>query len=795
MPNSDPNSRAGTPEPVQQLIRHNTFQEPLIRANNVRNCLRNVINLVAPQKVGTYVYKDINYNEDIRVLRILPGRRSSPICCVLLPSALPDSNSYTNSKVEKLEYTALSYYWGDDDPVHEIHIYKDDEANSEASKATLWPFDTRVIQKNLREALLQLRSEDEEVHLWCDALCINQANKKEKAAQVARMHEVYIHAERVCVWLGTNDDQQGGTDGPKRTFNFLKKILDLEVLDRIVDKQENWEDWMLIINLMKNDWFRRRWVIQELALAKNAWIRYADQEMKWTEFADAIALFMTKFPKMKQILNKSNNNDFETLRKPGEYLGALDARALGANTLVTATSRLFRRSDDGRIEQRLLSLEILVSSLLLAFEATDPKDTIFAVLSIAKDTWKMDSELDIGRRWLDSERRPGIFKVLLVLFRYFVWPFINLLTTLFYTPSNTSMTVLDPRIQPNYQKCLSDVCADFMEYCIEKSNSLDILCRHWAPRPKPKNAREKVENTKSPCEDEKMPSWIPSIERYAFGSPKEAKKGRINGDSFVDGSGRSQYNASFGLAPCVYFGKRNRYDPKNDIIDLANTGEPDVKAVYAKKQENNQLPPKFDGTMYVEGFQLDIIKMRSDAVNGGVITAEALQMGGYKKDPLTEKYEPNDALWRTLVADRGPDGVNAPNWYRRACAYCLDICLPRDASGDWNTNDMKTLEKTPAAMLEFLDRVQAVVWKRRFFLTSGVKGKVLFGLMPNEAKEGDVVCIFLGCTVPVVVRREDECGKGKGGWRFVGECYVHGMMDGEAVTGDWPKKLEVFRLR
>ncbi|KAA8567074.1 hypothetical protein EYC84_010148 [Monilinia fructicola] len=777
MPNSDPDSRA-EPEPMQHLNRYNTFQEPSIRASNVRNRLRNVINSVTPQRVGTYVYSDINYNEEIRVLRILPGRRKSPICCVLMPSSLPDSNKGSNSTLEKLEYCALSYYWGDDDPEYEVHIYKEPEANSEGSKAALWPFDTRIIQKNLREALLQLRSEHVEVNVWCDALCINQANKMEKAAQVARMHEVYIHAERVCVWLGTSDDQH-----------------DLEVLDRIVDDKESREDWMLIINLMKNDWFRRRWVIQELALAKNAWIRYEDQEMKWSEFADAIALFMTKFPTMKQILNKSSNTSFKSLRQPGEYLGALDARALGANTLVTATSRLFRRSDDGKIEQRLLSLEILVSSLLLAFEATDPKDTIFAVLSIAKDTWKMDSELDIGRRWLDSQRRPGVIKVLLLLIRFVVWPFVSLVSTLFGTPSNTSMAVLDPRIQPNYQKCLSDVCADFMEYCIEKSNSLDILCRHWAPKPKPKTARETVQNTKSPCEDENMPSWIPCIDRYAFGSPRKAKMGRINGDSFVDGSGRSQYNASFGLTPRVRFGKRNRLDPKDDNFDLANAGEPDVKPVYAKKQEINQLPPKFDGTMYVEGFQLDIVTKRSDAVNGGVITAEALQMGGWKKDPLTEKHEPSDALWRTLVADRGPDGVNAPNWYRRACAYCLDMSLPHDASGDWNTNDMKMLEKTPAAMLEFLDRVQAVVWKRRFFLTSGEKGKRLFGLMPNEAKEGDVVCIFLGCTVPVVVRKEEEGGKGKGGWRFVGECYVHGMMDGEAVTGDWPKKLEVFRLR
>ncbi|KAF7931356.1 hypothetical protein EAE99_003827 [Botrytis elliptica] len=222
-----------------------------------------------------------------------------------------------------------------------------------------------------------------------------------------------------------------------------------------------------------------------------------------------------------------------------------------------------------------------------------------------------------------------------------------------------------------------------LEYCIEKSNSLDILCCFWAPRPKlKKNTREKVEST---FEEEKMPSWITSIDRYAFGLPREAKKWRINGDSFVDESGRPQYNASSGLAPRVRLGKKINHDLKDDEVDPTNPGEPGVEPIYANKQENIQHRHKFEGIMYVEGFQLDFIKRRSDAVNGGVIIAEALKMGGYKKDPLTGKYEPHDTLWRTLLGDLGP----APNWYRRACAYFLDVGLLRDASGYWHTNDMK----------------------------------------------------------------------------------------------------------
>jgi hypothetical protein len=49
-----------------------------------------------------------------------------------------------------------------------------------------------------------------------------------------------------------------------------------------------------------------------------------------------------------------------------------------------------------------------------------------------------------------------------------------------------------------------------------------------------------------------------------------------------------------------------------------------------------------------------------------------------------------------------------------------------------------------------------------------------FGMMPDNAKVGDSVCIFEGGKVPFVVRRE-----GRYGGVLVGLCFVHGLMDGK----------------
>lgn len=49
------------------------------------------------------------------------------------------------------------------------------------------------------------------------------------------------------------------------------------------------------------------------------------------------------------------------------------------------------------------------------------------------------------------------------------------------------------------------------------------------------------------------------------------------------------------------------------------------------------------------------------------------------------------------------------------------------------------------------------------------------GLGPIKAEKGDHICIIYGCSVPLMLREVD-------GWfKLIGEVYMHGLMDGEAV--------------
>ncbi|KAI0192103.1 heterokaryon incompatibility protein-domain-containing protein [Xylaria flabelliformis] len=67
----------------------------------------------------------------------------------------------------------------------------------------------------------------------------------------------------------------------------------------------------------------------------------------------------------------------------------------------------------------------------------------------------------------------------------------------------------------------------------------------------------------------------------------------------------------------------------------------------------------------------------------------------------------------------------------------------------------------------------------------------LLGLAPTCTAPGDVVCVFLGCHVPMIVR-PSQSGDG---FKIIGPCQLHGIMDGEAILGDVPDpwKVEFYR--
>ena len=190
------------------------------------------------------------------------------------------------------------------------------------------------------------------------------------------------------------------------------------------------------------------------------------------------------------------------------------------------------------------------------------------------------------------------------------------------------------------------------------------------------------------------------------------------------------------------------------------------------RDQYQEMAPVNAFFMVVTGIQVDTVTEVTSRIPPGLLTQECLQMGG-----CNGFGDVPEELWRTLVAGRGPDGGNPPGWYHCVCSSCFDL---GSSSGDVDMKSLITDPKTPSLMVEFLKRVQGIVWNRLFVRS---KERKLFGLGPKGTQKGDLVCILYGCSVPVILRPHMAAYSSKiEYYEIVGESYIYGMMDGEAVS-------------
>lgn len=145
------------------------------------------------------------------------------------------------------DYEAASYVWGgeagDSTPRRPIFI------------GEYW--DVFLQTENCYELLRYARPRRGLRWLWVDAVCINQENLLERAAQVAMMHQIYSECLRCLVYLGPDMVQWHGNHLPGRQgFHELIKECDQ------IGKQTPCINIQRLLKERK--YFSRVWVIQEL---------------------------------------------------------------------------------------------------------------------------------------------------------------------------------------------------------------------------------------------------------------------------------------------------------------------------------------------------------------------------------------------------------------------------------------------------------------------------------------------------------------------------------------------------
>ena len=139
-----------------------------------------------------------------------------------------------------------------------------------------------------------------------------------------------------------------------------------------------------------------------------------------------------------------------------------------------------------------------------------------------------------------------------------------------------------------------------------------------------------------------------------------------------------------------------------------------------------------------------------------------------------------DSFWRILVANRDVQGHSPPTWYRVACESILELSRGCHIDTSQLINDCNN-----SCLIEFLQRVQAVTWNKKWVTTLGDASEVRMGFVSEKAQVEDRIFILHGCSVPVLLRKCQDH------YIFVGECYIHNWMDGEFLQ----ERREVFSVQ
>lgn len=356
------------------------------------------------------------------------------------------------------------------------------------------------------------------------------------------------------------------------------------------------------------------------------------------------------------------------------------APALGAIQIVKAVNDLFRTPYHQGGPIPLRSLEYLVSSFTM-YETSEPRDVIYSLLSISRDGLKTDDAGAIETSDLPVFDRPGAERILRSLIQS--------------TQIRQPFTV-------DYSAPVLEVYKQFMSFSIPRANparALDILCRPWAPD----------------LPGERFPSWIATLTNAAYKPVDRSALGRRlirrNPDPLVGDADVTIYTASRAIGP------------------------PRGKGFF--KYWNS-----VDRSMFLEGFVLDKVSDLEFPSQLGHIPPEWPALAGWKP----KSGPPPEEFWRTLVADRGPDGRDPPSFYGPACETVF-----QEAWDDTLDTSM-LINHGGSVISDFLKRVQAVIWNRRMMLTANS----WLGLAPKAAREGDLICILYGCSVPVILRKIEK---------------------------------------
>lgn len=666
-------------------------------------------------------------------MELLPGSGHDALRCNVRQCTLSDPPTY-----EALSYTwkASEYDYSSTSPLERA---EDELADEEAKRRQDARFKVHCDDKvlfvgaGLHGALKRLRGSTEPRALWVDQICIDQSNLNERSTQVRMMRHIYSGASRVILWAGEEDQftekafevitklspifahlalailelmDDATDDAQLRTLrDAMVETHGIPMFDEFVPTYEQvqlavevppQDDWKSLPSIFNRPVFTRIWIVQEICCAKKAVVMCGSHTIGFIKLAKVAMLFANPSwsPLYERLLDSHDPNSFGP----------------GLNFVFVGQICGWRLKYHQGWQQRAWCEAIEMSS---AFQATDPRDKIFAWLGAAKHRGD-DDEDD------------------------------------------------DDLIIPDYRASVQDVFMRATQAMIQRDKSINILYR--------------VQDRSSHLTPG-LPSWVPD---YVL----------------------------------------NAYDPSVASMPMVMFARPTVYTASGSTTAYVHWPLAADPScMATRAYHVDTITRLTglyDLAHCGRTdwewSAFASSLATY---PTGEELA--SVFWRTCVANRSEDWAypaSARSFRRFGCLATLTWML--DFWGPTTTPELtvrvlslrhgQDLQRNPIfqRLIQHFHETNGAELDqdRTFTMASGMArvGRQLYitergymGLCRPSVKEGDEVHIISGGPAPFILRpAEDRSAGDVPCYTLMGDCYHHGIMDGEATQRDDFQWREIY---
>jgi hypothetical protein len=556
------------------------------------------------------------------------------------------------------DFYALSYTWGDDGVTRPIRV------NGKEIHVT----------KNLRDALRQWYDIEQyqkgqygRLHIWADALCIDQRNEDERNVEVKRMGTIFSEARLVIAWAGRE----------LRHGNRLMELLSR--MNANPRSEINARDAEAVFELACRPYWTRLWVIQEMLLANGgACICFGNQAFKLNQWFYLVNALRIHWASIKQ------------------HGGPRPVQKLLAFAMSERLSSLatFRVRDAPQPD-----LATLMHASRFARQ-TEPRDKVYAMLGL----------MDPALRDL---------------------------------------------VRPDYSATILEVYRQFVRSTIRFSGKLEMI----------------YQGAFMTARNSAFPSWVPD---WRLSSDFEA------------------------LPPSQANKPRAACDSRHDYLAEEDSSDP------------NRLTCR--------GFRVDVVHglgcsdWPHDAHNRALPSSD--KGAGASPSPYGSDDAVRDALLETLHLGRLTfvwpdiaDLLRALPWFdakgeKRRLRYndkliqntsmfraitCFEQCngamliagkpmasyFPPPPAGDCNI-PLGLGGGAGEGIGMTLEALIAILFIQRLATTAGG----YLGMVPKRAQAGDQIFVLLGCDVPLLLRPSPG---DDGTYRLIGDCYVPGIMKGEAM--------------